>query len=296
MLFDHQVNGFAGVDFQREGISLEQMQAVVSALAAHRTSGVLLTLITDSIEALERKLRAFEDLCEQDEAIAEMIRGYHMEGPYLSPKPGFCGAHPAQYMQAPDLHAFDRLQAAANGRIRVITLAPEWTGSAAFIRELSQRGVVTSIGHSDASDADIDAAIEAGLRLCTHLGNGVPAILHRHDNVIQRLLARDELTAAFIPDGIHLPPSVLRNYVRAKPKGKVLFTTDAMAAAGAPPGRYSLGELEMEVGADQIVRMPGSATFAGSALTMDQAVHNVMDWLGWSEEAANNAMQWNDVL
>lgn len=296
MLFDHQVNGFAGVDFQREDISLEQMRRVTKTLQQHRTTGIFLTLITDSIEALERKLRAFELLCQQDEAIASVIQGYHLEGPYLLPEPGFSGAHPPRYMKAPDLHEFDRLQVAANGRIRLMTLAPEWSGSAAFICELSQRGVVTSIGHSNASDADIDAAIEAGLRLCTHLGNGVPAILHRHDNVIQRLLARDELTAAFIPDGIHLPPSVLRNYVRAKPQDKVLFTTDCMAAAGAAPGRYTLGELELEVGADQVVRMPGSPTFAGSALTMDQAVANVANWLGWSEAQAASACAWNYEL
>jgi N-acetylglucosamine-6-phosphate deacetylase len=120
----------------------------------------------------------------------------------------------------------------------------------------------------------------------------VSRILHRHDNIIQGLLPRDELTAAFIPDGIHLPPPVLRNFVRAKPKDKVLFTTDCMAAAGAPTGSHTLGELELEVGDDRVVRLPDSPTFAGSALTMDRAAANVMDWLGWSEEEALSAMQW----
>jgi N-acetylglucosamine-6-phosphate deacetylase len=292
MFFDHQVNGFAGVDFQREGVSLHQMQTVVKALQQHLTTGIYITLITDSIERLEHKLRAFELLCQQDDEITQVVRGYHLEGPYLSPQPGFCGAHPPQHMKAPDLWEFDRLQQAANGRIRLVTLAPEWPGSADFIRELSSRGVINSIGHSNASHAEIDASIEAGLRLCTHLGNGVPAVLHRHDNIIQRLLARDELTAAFIPDGIHLPPHVLRNYVRAKPADKVLFTTDCMAAAAAAPGRYTLGDLEIDVEADQTVKMPGSPTFAGSALTMDRAAKNVAEWLGWDREAVSNAMQW----
>jgi len=292
MFFDHQVNGFAGVDFQREGVSLSQMQTVVTALRKHHTDGIFLTLITDSIERLERKLMAFEVLCQQDEEIMKVVLGYHLEGPYLSPQAGFCGAHPPQCMKAPDLREFDRLQKAANGRIRLVTLAPEWPGSIGFIHEMSHRGVVSAIGHSNASDADIDAAIGAGLRLCTHLGNGTPVVLHRHHNIVQRLLARDELTAAFIPDGIHLPPHVLRNYVRAKPKGKVLFTTDCMAAAAAPPGRYTLGDLELEVGSDQIVKMPGSPTFAGSALTMDQAEKNVVEWLGWGQEEVKNAMQW----
>ena len=116
--------------------------------------------------------------------------------------------------------------------------------------------------------------------MCTHLGNACPQELHRHDNVIQRLLARDELIACLIPDGIHLPPGVLRNLFRAKPAGKVIFTTDAMSAAGAGPGRYRLGGLELAVGADGIVRMPGAANFAGSSLRLDEGVEQAARWLG----------------
>jgi len=106
--------------------------------------------------------------------------------------------------------------------------------------------------------------------------------MHRHDNIIQRLLARDELIACLIPDGVHLPPSVLKNLFRAKPPGKVILTTDAMAAAGAPPGRYTIGPHAMDVGADRIVRMPGAKNFAGSALTLDDGVANAVRWLGLS--------------
>ena len=141
-----------------------------------------------------------------------------------------------------------------------------------------------SLGHTVASDDDISRAIDAGALFCTHLGNGVPNDLHRHDNVIQRLLSRDELYAFFIPDGIHLPPFVLKNLVRAKPEGKALFTTDAMSAAGAPPGNYNLGPLTMEVSEDRVVRMPGAKNFAGSALAPDEGIQNLTSWLGWSEE------------
>jgi N-acetylglucosamine-6-phosphate deacetylase len=139
--------------------------------------------------------------------------------------------------------------------------------------------VVVSLGHTNANEAQIDAAIRAGASLCTHLGNGVPQVLPRHDNVIQRLLARDELTACLIPDGVHLPPFVLRNCFRAKPAGKVLLTTDAMAAAGAPPGLYSLGNSIVE-SRDGVVRQPGQANFAGSCLTPDEGVENAARWLG----------------
>jgi N-acetylglucosamine-6-phosphate deacetylase len=144
-----------------------------------------------------------------------------------------------------------------------------------------------AIGHSNASADQIDAAIAAGLSLCTHLGNGVPLQLDRHDNIIQRLLARDELHAAFIPDGLHLPPNVLRNFVRAKPRGMVLFTTDGMAAAGAPPGRYRLGNLITEADARGVVRQPGEKRyFAGSSLTMDAAIGNVAAMVGWTPDQA----------
>ncbi|MBM3852150.1 MAG: N-acetylglucosamine-6-phosphate deacetylase, partial [Verrucomicrobia bacterium] len=111
----------------------------------------------------------------------------------------------------------------------------------------------------------------------------------RHHNVIQRLLARDELDAVFIPDGIHLPPYVLKNFVRAKPPSRVLFTTDCMAAAAAPPGRYRLGRHLVEVGADRVVREPGRENFAGSSLTMEEAWRNVQKFLDWTPEAARVA-------
>ncbi len=285
-LFDFQVNGFGGVDFQRDGLTRDQLRRAVTALRTHGAGRIFVTLITDESDRLCARLRRFEELRADDEAAARMIAGYHLEGPWLSPQPGYCGAHPPGPMHAPDLGEFDRLQTAAGGCIRLITLAPEWPGSGAFIAEVVARGVRVSLGHTDASEAQIDAAIAAGARFCTHLGNGTPAVLPRHDNVTQRLLARDELTACLIPDGVHLPPYVLRNFFRAKPPGKVLFTTDAMAAAGSPPGRYSLGDLSVEVGADGVVRQPGGEGFAGSALTPAEGVRRTASFLGLSEAEA----------
>jgi N-acetylglucosamine-6-phosphate deacetylase len=284
--FDLQVNGFAGVDFQDPALNRAELRRAVDALRQHRTGGILLTLITDRVTALAAKLEQIERHCAADPVIAAMIAGYHLEGPHLSPRPGYHGAHPPELMTPPDRAAFDLLQTAAGGRIRLVTLAPELPGSPDYITHVTGAGTRVAIGHSAATDAELDAAIAAGLTLCTHLGNGVPMELPRHDNIIQRLLARDELTAVFIADGLHVPPAVLRNFVRAKPPGRVLFTTDCMAAAGAGPGRYRIGRLEIEVGADRIVREPGRPNFAGSSLTMDHAAANVAAWLGWSAEDA----------
>lgn len=285
-LFDIQVNGFAGVDFQQSALTTAQMRRAVDALAAHDTGRIFATLITDDLDSLRAKLANLERIRAEDPVVAAAVCGYHLEGPWLSPEAGYRGAHDPRFMGAPDRERFDALQAAAGGRIRLVTLAPELPGSPDFIRHLRASGVHVSLGHTNASMRDIEAAIEAGARFCTHLGNGVPAEMPRHDNVIQRLLSFDELTAFLIPDGIHLPPFVLKNFFRAKPARKALFTTDCMAAAGAPPGRYTLGTVEVEVGADRVVRQPGRPNFAGSALAPDEGVANLVGWLGLDPDAA----------
>jgi N-acetylglucosamine-6-phosphate deacetylase len=265
----------------------------VAALRLHRTGRILATLITDRVDRLCRRFERFEQWCRLDATIRQVIVGYHLEGPWLSPEPGYRGAHPPEPMGAPTIADFDRLQSAAGGRIRLVTLAPEWPGSAEFIAHVVKQGVNVSLGHTNASDRDIDAAIAAGARFCTHLGNGTPGLLPRHDNVVQRLLARDELIACLIPDGVHLPPFVLRNFFRAKPPGRVLFTTDAMAGAGAAPGRYTIGRLEIDIGTDGVARQPGSEGFAGSTLAPDDGVRRTAQFLGLSISEA--AHLWSDA-
>lgn len=285
-LFDFQVNGFGGIDFQQDDLSQSAMRLAVRCLQAHRVRAIFVTLISDTVDRLCRRLEHLEKLCQQDETIAGMVAGYHLEGPWLSAEPGYCGAHPPEVMCPPKPADFDRLQAAAQGRIRLVTIAPELPGSAEFISRLASGSVHVALGHTNANEAQIDEAIRAGARFCTHLGNAVPALLPRHDNVVQRLLARDELTACLIPDGVHVPPFVLRNFFRAKPPGRVLFTTDAMAGAGASPGRYSLGRLQIEVGVDGIARNPGGLGLAGSTLTPDEGVRRCASYLGLTAEDA----------
>ncbi len=292
-LFDFQVNGFGGIDFQAPSVSRAEMEHAVKVMRHHGLAGIFLTLITDEIDAHCRRLENFEKLCATSPDIARMVVGYHIEGPWLSPEPGYRGAHPPGPMHAPSLAEFDRLQSAAGGRIRLITVAPEWPGSAECIAAMTQAGVHLALGHTNASNAQIDDAIRAGAKFVTHLGNGTPQEMHRHDNVVQRLLARDELTACLIPDGVHLPPFVLKNYFRAKPAGKVLFTTDAMSGAGGGPGRYRIGRFEIDVGADGIARQPGGSGFAGSTLTPDDGVRRCADYLRIS--LAESARYWSDA-
>lgn len=289
-LFDLQVNGFAGIDFQSPGLNQHALEFACEQLRRHRVGGILLTLITAPVVQLCRQLEKIEAWRQTSPLIAETIAGYHLEGPFISHLPGYCGAHPAEETRDPTPKDISRLVKAADGQLRLMTLAPERKGAAAAIRDLVEMNVVVSLGHTDASHADIDQAIEAGARLCTHLGNGVPLDLPRHDNVIQRLLSRDELTACFIPDGIHIPFPVLKNFLRAKPPEQVIFTTDCMAAAGAPPGDYTLGKLRVHVGADGVARQPDGDGLAGSSLCPDEAVENLTRHLGYTHAAATAAL------
>jgi N-acetylglucosamine-6-phosphate deacetylase len=285
-LFDFQVNGFGGVDFQRDDISPEDLRRAASALRQHGVIAILATLVTADVDRLVRRFEAFERARALDRDLSLMIAGYHLEGPWISPEPGFRGAHPPGPIHGPSAPEFARLQGAAGGNIRLVTLAPEWPGSPEFIAGLVRQGVHVALGHTNASESEIDGAIAAGARFATHLGNGTPQTLPRHDNVVQRLLSRDELTACLIPDGVHLPPFVLRNFFRAKPPGRVLFTTDAMSGAGAPPGNYTIGELTIAIGADGVARQPGGGGFAGSTLGPDEGMLRTAAYLGLSQPEA----------
>lgn len=293
-LFDFQVNGFGGVDFQSDALTREDWLRGITALRNHGTTQIFVALITDEIDRLCRRLEAIELTRGTLGELAETIAGYHLEGPWLNNSAGYCGAHAAHHMHAPHPTEFDRLQSAARGRIRLVTLAPELPRSAEFIAHLAQQDVKVSLGHTDASEGQIDEAIQAGAEFCTHLGNATPALLPRHNNVIQRLLARDELTACFIPDGIHLPSYVLRNFFRAKPAGRVLFTTDAMAGAASGSGPHTLGDLVVEVDANGVARQPGKNDgFAGSTLTPDEGVRRTSYYLGIS--VCEAAHLWSDA-
>jgi N-acetylglucosamine-6-phosphate deacetylase len=276
--FDLQVNGFAGVDFNDPRTTPDE---VARALAAMRTTGVtrcLPTLITSSLETFAAC--AASVLACGDAAVA----GVHMEGPYISAEDGPRGAHPREHVSAASVDDFERRQAAADGRILLVTLAPEVPGALALIEHLVMRGVRVAIGHTAATSVQVADAVRAGATLSTHLGNGCASMLPRHPNVIWDQLACDALRASFIVDGHHLPPATVKSMVRAKGVGRSILVTDATAAAGCPPGRYRLGALDVELDATGRVAAPGATNLAGSALTMDRAVANTVRFTGLTLE------------
>src|SRR5205807_1149747 len=171
---------------------------------------------------------------------------FHLEGPYISAEDGPRGAHPLAQVRPPDLGEFQRIQEAADGNIRLVTLAPELPGALAFIDKLTAAGVVVAIGHTAASPATIRDAVSAGARLSTHLGNGSHAMLPRHDNYLWEQLAADELWASIICDGHHLPAAVMRCILRVKTPARTILTCDAGSLAGLPSGRYREWDQELQ--------------------------------------------------
>jgi N-acetylglucosamine-6-phosphate deacetylase len=183
-------------------------------------------------------------------------------------------------VRPPDVNEFRRWQEATGGKIRLVTISPEWPGAPRYIEALAAADVVVSIGHTMASPQQIADAVSAGATMSTHLGNGSHNIIRRHPNYIWDQLAEDGLMASFIVDGIHLPASFVKAAVRAKSVARSVLVTDASSPAGAEPGRYTLGEQPVDLTKDGRVVLAGTDKLAGSALRMDRAVMNAVRLAG----------------
>jgi N-acetylglucosamine-6-phosphate deacetylase len=273
-LFDLQVNGYAGVDFNAPGLTPDDVGLAIRQLRKVGVTRFLPTLITSSLEHFAACVRVIAS--ESDRAIA----GIHMEGPYISPHDGPRGAHPRTAVRDASLEDFERRQDAADGRIVLVTLAPEVPGALRLIEQLAERSVRVAIGHTAANSSEIADAVAAGATMSTHLGNGCAAVLPRHPNVIWDQLGADELTASLIVDGHHMPASTVKAMVRAKGMERVILVSDSTAAAGSAPGRYRLGDVDCELDETGRVSLAGTGFLAGSSLTLDRAIANTVRFTG----------------
>ncbi|MFO0864309.1 MAG: amidohydrolase family protein [Gemmataceae bacterium] len=280
--FDLQINGCHGIGFGAPNISVEKVRQVACECRRHGIVEFLPTLITGSFENLSRGFATLAKARNEFADLSRAIPGYHLEGPYLSPEDGPRGAHPREHVRKPDWDEFRRLQDAAEGRIRLVTLAPEIEGSIPFIEKLVDNGVVVAIGHTAADSHAIAAASRAGAKLSTHLGNGAHAVMPRHPNCIWDQLADDSLYASIICDGHHLPASVVKSIVRVKTPARTILTCDAGPLAGMPAGRYRDWGQELEVTAEGKIIVPGTKFLAGSWAFTDVCVSKVVEAAGVS--------------
>ena len=241
------------------------------------------TLITNSFEGLATGFSAIRTACEQSPWADRMVCGCHLEGPYISAEDGPRGAHPREHVRPADWDEFQRLQQISGGRIRLVTIAPEVKNGIDFIRKAVASGVVVALGHSAATPDQIQAGVEAGAQLSTHLGNGAHSMIHRHRNVIFEQLAEPRLSASLIVDGHHLPPSLVRTFLKVKSPQKTILTCDAAGWAGCPPGIYEnkLGRSEI-LTTGRLVVAGQQELLAGSTQDTGACVANVMAFAGVS--------------
>ncbi len=236
---DVQFNGWKGTDFTAPGLTVARMREITRDLVARGTLAYCPTVITGDPAVYKENLRVIAEAM-RDPELGGHILGIHLEGPFISPEHGAVGAHPKAFVQEPDIRAFQRYQEWAGGAIRILTLAPERKGAEALIRYAVANRVAVSIGHHMATDADMERAVRAGASLCTHIGNGIPNTIHRHDNPLWWQLACDSVSGLFITDGHHLPDDLITVALRAKTIDRFIVTSDASSLAGMPPGRYTI--------------------------------------------------------
>ncbi len=277
---DIHVHGGAGHDVMTaDGAALSAFER---HMAKHGVTSYLATTVT---APQERILKALENLAQ---AIAQpndrngaVPLGIHLEGPFISHAKR--GVHPPENLVPPSPDKLDIFWQASRGTIRMMTIAPEIPGAIETIRRGRSLGIHSSLGHSDATLDQAAAAIAAGADHATHTFNAMRALDHRDPGILGAVLSNDAVTADIIVDGVHVDPSVIRVFLRAKGPERAVLITDAISATGMPDGSYQLGALEVEVKGD---RCEYQGRLAGSVLTLDRAVRNVMSFAGWKLQQA----------
>lgn len=282
---DLQLNGYAGIDFNDDSFSPEDMHNVCERVREEGVAGFLPTIITDDLDAMAARLARLVAMRQADSLLQKMIVGFHIEGPFISAAPGYVGAHPADKVRPPNVSDAQRLLEAADGLTRIVTLAPELDQEFGVTRFLADQGITVAAGHCDPSFDQLEAAIDSGLSMFTHLGNGCHHHIPRHDNIIERTLSfADKLWISFIADGAHVPFFALRNYLRAAGFERCVIVSDAISAAGLGPGRYQVAGQEAIVGEDRVPRSAEGSHFVGSATSLPQMAENLRQHLHMLEE------------
>ncbi|SFJ31741.1 N-acetylglucosamine-6-phosphate deacetylase [Planctomicrobium piriforme] len=273
---DLQINGYAGVDFNTDDLPGQSLHECCQTLRRDGVEGILATIITSDVDSMCRRIARLVQLRERDDLARKLIWGLHIEGPFLNPATGYIGAHPVAQARQADAASMQRLLDAGGGLVRLVTLAPEMDHRQSVTRMLSDERICIAAGHTDASRDQLRASIDAGLSLFTHLGNGCPQLLPRHDNIIQRALSlADELWISLIADGAHIPFFVLRNYLAVTGLERVIIVTDAISAAGCGPGRFQLGDRWINVGPDGVPRAEDHSHLVGSGTIMRRMAENL---------------------
>lgn len=250
-LVDIQVNGIDGVDFNDLQLKPEDILHACKYLLSKGVTTFFPTLITNSDENIHFLIQVIVEACRQFPLAEACMGGIHLEGPFLSKVDGARGAHNLHYIQAPYWKWVEKCQEIAEGKVKLLTMSPEWENSEEFISQCVGQGIKVAIGHSNATPEQIRIATSAGASLSTHLGNAAPLLLPRHPNLLWEQLAQDDLYASIIADGFHLPDAVLKVAIRSK-RNKLFLVSDSTCFSGMAAGVY-----ETHIGEEVILEEGG---------------------------------------
>jgi N-acetylglucosamine-6-phosphate deacetylase len=285
--FDVHIHGAAGHDVMEA--TPEALERMGKFLASRGTGSFLATTVTAPLEATLRAVSGLAKLIEKParEGMARPV-GIHLEGPFLSHAKR--GVQPAEHLLAPDTGVFDRLYEAAGGHVRLMTLAPELPGAVELTAHATKRGVRVSVGHSDAKAAETWAAIAAGAVSATHTFNAMRALDHREPGILGVVLTERTLYSELVCDGVHTAAEMALLWWRMKGPERAILVTDAMSAAGMPDGEYQLGGFAVQVANG---RAMARGVLAGSVLTLDRALANLVSFAGARVDEALRALTAN---
>lgn len=281
---DLQINGYGGIDFNTPDLSVDAVKTIVRRLNEDGTAAFLPTFVTGDPKMVLENIRTIVKARKLDPVCEKTIIGLHLEGPFISPQLGAVGTHPIEWVVPPSIERFMCYQDAAEGLVKLITVAAEIPGMSDFVKEVSSNGVTVSLGHQMASTKEeIDSCIASGARAFTHLGNGIPNMINRHKNIIFTALTEDRASIMFIPDGHHLPDEMLKLYVRAVDLKRLIAVSDSQYPAGMPPGKYSVCGANAVLEENGLLWNPERNCLVGATTPMAQMMHLMKERIGLSE-------------
>ncbi len=271
---DLQVNGYKDVDFSNPGLTEDRFIFACKELIKTGTVVFLPTIITSSAETFERNLTLMAEAIKHKD-IREHVPGFHVEGPFISTEDGARGAHNREWVKKPDIAFLDRLFEWSGENIRLLTIAADVEGAGKLCRHAVELGITVSLGHQMAMEVDMQNLVRAGARSLTHLGNGLPKMLPRHENPLWAGMANDDLVGMIIPDGHHLPPSILKAIIRTKGVSNLIVVSDASPISGMPPGRYNTLGNNAVLEESGYLYNPDTGYLVGSSATMIECMKHL---------------------
>jgi len=271
---DLQVNGFKGVDFSSPDLTEGKFIQTCRMLLNNGTTSFLPTIMTSTEDVYRKNLSFMAKIIDIPE-FTGCLPGIHVEGPFISPEYGAYGVHNPHWIRKPDIKFLDKLIEWAQGKIKLLTIAAEVEGAEKLTQYAVGKGITVSLGHQMSIEKDFDRIVRAGATALTHFGNGIPNMIHRHQNPIWAGLANDNLTAMIITDGHHLPISVLKSMIRAKGISRLIVVSDASPLAGMPPGRYTYGGEDVMLEENGLLHNIQRNCLAGSSSTMMDCMNHL---------------------